>query len=261
MTTLGAELPECAGSDSAGVTEGEGPPTSTPSALGDHYIDTLNGNAYVAVCTTGPVCWRQATGAGGGDLLAANNLSDVLSAVTSRLNLGLVIGVDVQAWTAVLQATTASYTAANATKLGGIEALADVTDAANVVPALAANTVNVDFNDVALLQVGPIEERIQTVAATGATETLDVSEYGWFDMTMDQASTSNSPGRSHPRSPPRSTGVTPHRPPTRHRRRSCSQPPTQEPPGSARRLVRRSGDRRQQTPRGRRSGRRGRSRC
>ena len=189
MTTLGAELPECAGSEASGTTEGEGPPTSTPSALGDHYIDTLNGNAYVAVCTTGPVCWRQATGAGGGDLLAANNLSDVLSAVTSRLNLGLVIGVDVQAWTAVLQATTASYTAANATKLGGIEALADVTDAANVVPALAANTVNVDFNDVALLQVGPIEERIQTVAATGATETLDVSEYGWFDMTMDQACT------------------------------------------------------------------------
>ena len=164
MTTLGAELPECAGSEASGTTEGEGPPTSTPSALGDHYIDTLNGNAYVAVCTTGPVCWRQATGAGGGDLLAANNLSDVLSAVTSRLNLGLVIGVDVQAWTAVLQATTASYTAANATKLGGIEALADVTDVTNVTAAGALMDSEVDA-DIKTL-VLPASTTISTFGAT-----------------------------------------------------------------------------------------------
>lgn len=39
---------------------------------------------------------------GGGDLLAANNLSDVVSASDSRQNLGLEIGVDVQAFNALL---------------------------------------------------------------------------------------------------------------------------------------------------------------
>jgi hypothetical protein len=37
--------------------------------------------------------------------------------------------------------------------------------------------------------VGAIESNVQTVAATGATETLDTSVYGVFDMTMDQACT------------------------------------------------------------------------
>lgn len=39
-----------------------------------------------------------ATGGGSGDLLSTNNLSDVQSAATSRINLGLEIGADVQAW-------------------------------------------------------------------------------------------------------------------------------------------------------------------
>ena len=43
---------------------------------------------------------RGATGAGTGDLLAANNLSDVASAATSRTNLGLQIGVNVAAFNA-----------------------------------------------------------------------------------------------------------------------------------------------------------------
>jgi len=49
--------------------------------------------------------------------------------------LGLVIGTDVQAHSTVLDATTASYTTAEETKLAGIEALADVTDATNVAAA------------------------------------------------------------------------------------------------------------------------------
>ena len=35
--------------------------------------------------------------------------------------------------------------------------------------------------------IGAVEENVQTVATTGATETLDVSVYGVFDMTMDEA--------------------------------------------------------------------------
>ena len=53
-------------------------------------------------------------------------------APTARTNLGLVIGSDVQAHSAVLDATTASFTAADEIKLDGVEALADVTDATNI---------------------------------------------------------------------------------------------------------------------------------
>lgn len=52
-----------------------------------------------------------------------------------RSDLGLVIGTNVQAHSAVLDATTASFTTADETKLDGIEASADVTDTANVTSA------------------------------------------------------------------------------------------------------------------------------
>jgi hypothetical protein len=50
-------------------------------------------------------------------------------------DLSLEIGVDVQAHSAVLDATTASFTTADETKLDGIEASADVTDVTNVTAA------------------------------------------------------------------------------------------------------------------------------
>jgi hypothetical protein len=62
-------------------------------------------------------------------------LIDDAAAVNARATLGLVIGTDVQAWSAILDATTASFTAADESKLDGIEALADVTDTANVTAA------------------------------------------------------------------------------------------------------------------------------
>lgn len=51
------------------------------------------------------------------------------------------IGSSVQAHSAVLDATTASFTTADETKLDGIEALADVTDETNVVAALDGATL------------------------------------------------------------------------------------------------------------------------
>ena len=46
---------------------------------------------------------------------------------------------------------------------------------------------DVTINGASVETVGAIESNVQTVAATGATETLDTSIYGVFDMTMDQA--------------------------------------------------------------------------
>ena len=80
---------------------------------------TYTGSAWQSIAT------------GGTGLLASNNLNDVQSASTSRTNLGVAIGSDVQAFSSVLAGTTASYTTAEKTKLSGIEtgATADQTGA------------------------------------------------------------------------------------------------------------------------------------
>ena len=83
----------------------------------------------------------------------------------------------------VLAATTAAFLTADESKLDGIEAAADVTDAANVSAAGALMKVAAGA---AVENIGAVESNVQTVAATGSTETLDTSVYGVFDMTMDQ---------------------------------------------------------------------------
>jgi hypothetical protein len=67
---------------------------------------------------------------GGGDMLAANNLSDLTNDATARTNLGVAIGTDVQG---VL--TEGAFANGDKTKLDGIEASADVTDTTNVTSA------------------------------------------------------------------------------------------------------------------------------
>jgi len=72
----------------------------------------------------------------------------------SKLLTAAQIGSDVQAYSSVLANTTASFTTADETKLDGIEALADVTDAGNVGSAIhgaTAKTTPVDADTIPLI--------------------------------------------------------------------------------------------------------------
>lgn len=89
----------------------------------------------------------------------ANNLSDVASASTSRTNLGVAIGSDIQAFDSVLSATTASFLIADETKLDGIEALAEVNDATTVLDADIG--VNVQAFDATIMVDADIGTTVQ----------------------------------------------------------------------------------------------------
>ena len=122
------------------------------------YFNTVTN---VMFTYTGSIWQTITTGSGG--LQAANNLSDVVSASSSRTNLGVAIGSDVQAHSAVLDATTASYTTAEETKLAGIEASADVTDVDNVTAAGAL----MDSEVTNLAQVKAFDSTDYATAAQG----------------------------------------------------------------------------------------------
>ena len=114
--------------------------------------------------TDGRVQWADATRPGGTDVAVADGGTGSSTASAARTALGVAVGSDVQAWDAVLDATTASFLTADETKLDGIEALADVTDVTNVTAAGALMDSEVDA-DIKTL-VLPASTTISTFGAT-----------------------------------------------------------------------------------------------
>ena len=91
---------------------------------------------------------------GGVDVPLLDGGTGASDAATARTNLGLQIGVNVQAHSAVLDATTASFLTTDESHLDLIEPLADVTDAVNVGSSIddaAAKTTPVDADKVGLI--------------------------------------------------------------------------------------------------------------
>jgi hypothetical protein len=121
------------------------------------------------------------------------------SGATARTSLGVAIGSDVQAYDAVLDGTTASYTTAEKSKLGTVEsgATADQTDA-EIKTAYENNANTNEFSDAEQTKLAGIEALADVTDATnvnaaGATmnSDSDVSGASWFidedNMVSDSA--------------------------------------------------------------------------
>jgi len=90
------------------------------------------------------------------------------------------IGTTIQAYSAVLAATTASFTSADETKLDGIEAGADVTDSTNVLAALNGQDPVVN-----LITYDAARGKVTAGGNLGATETINFNDETNYTGTLD----------------------------------------------------------------------------
>jgi len=117
-------------------------------------------------------------------------------AAAARIALGLQIGVNVQAYSAVLDGTTASYTSAEETKLSGIEAGADVTDSASIeaagaklqgketlwLPANAMTPSETNGADPAVLETSSNNLNVDVLDFDASTD-----EHAWFNIAFPKS--------------------------------------------------------------------------
>jgi len=143
-----------------------GPVQTTTLEIGHATDTTLARSGAGDLSVEGNAIYR----AGGTDVPVTDGGTGASDAATARTNLGIAIGSDVQAYSAVLDATTASFLIADETKLDGIEVLADVTDTTNVTAAGALMDSEVDA-DIKTLSL-PANT---TISAFGASLVDDAS--------------------------------------------------------------------------------------
>ncbi len=185
--------------DAVGTTHFE-----AAGAVAAHEADTTN----VHGITDTSALYRS----GGTDVAVADGGTGASDAATARTNLGLAIGTNVQAYDAELAAIAGLTSAADQVPYftgSGTAALMTVTSTARAVlddvntAAMRSTLGLIIGTDVAaqsslasylplvaagasVENIGAVEANVNTVATTGATETLDTSLYQVHDCTMDQ---------------------------------------------------------------------------
>lgn len=103
---------------------------------------------------------------------------------TARASLGLAIGTDVQAYSAVLDATTASFLVADENKLDGIEAGATADQTGAEIKTAYESQANTNaFTDGEKTKLSGIE-----TGATADQTAADIRALGFFDTSNDGAS-------------------------------------------------------------------------
>ena len=128
--------------------------------------------------------------AGGDPVSIADGGTGATTAAAARAALDLEVGTDVQAYSSVLAATTASFTAADETKLDAIEAGADVTDVVNVTAAgaLMDSEVDADIKTLSLPANTTISAFAQTFLddadAAAVRSTIEITEPTAFAQTF-----------------------------------------------------------------------------
>ncbi len=170
-------------------------------AVGSRWIDTTANKEYVCVdASVGAALWTETTsaGAGGGDAWSdpvdavitpdADSTRD-LATTGTRFAIGFLDALDITNNIVVGGTVDGRDVAADGSKIDGIEALADVTDAANVIAALSGATLTGALTVADQLLTRPnIKDYViesTTPAISSGTLTLDMVNGNDFDVAWN----------------------------------------------------------------------------